>query len=348
MFTPKLRLFTRCLAATCTVVFAEIGRSAEGPTSFPITIVDSGGAYAAYYSDIISNLEAAGAAWARYVIGSGTLETEVVITSAVAFAPGGSVTSGFLRNDGTRNIYEQGATYELRTGIDPNGSEPDIRIFINPDYLTQNLWFDPQPGQRTDAIPPNRTDAISVFTHELGHAFLFNGWMHGTTGELPPDYMSTFDARVVFEGENFYFIGSHAQAHYGSAVPVTFGNAFHLGNAAPRPGEDLLPDLMNGVVFSYQTRYRISPLDVEIARDCEMAVTQFMEITAITRLTNGGIVIAGLGVPTGTHTIQASDDLTQNFAPVASERADRDGSFQFTETDATPPPRRFYQMEYSL
>ena len=319
--------------AASAVAFARAARSAEGPISYPITIVDPGGAHA-YYFDITSNLQAAGAKWARYLIGSGNLESEVVITNAVAFAPGASVTSGFVRNDGTRDIFEQGATYELRTGLDPN-----------PDYLTDNLWFDPQPDQRTDPIPPNRTDAITVFTHELGHPFLFNGWMNVTTGELPPDYMSTLDAKVTFDSENFFFVDPNAQAYYGTAVPVTFGNAFHPGNAAPRPGSDLLPDLMNGVVFNYQTGYRISPLDVEIARDCEMAVTQFMEITAASRSTTGRVRIEALAVLTALHTIERTPDLAQSFAPRDSISADSEGVLVY-EASTPPPARGFYRLSY--
>ncbi len=44
-------------------------------------------------------------------------------------------------------------------------------------------------------------------------------------------------------------------------MPITFGNNWHLGNALPRPGPDLISDLMNGVVFNHGTHYGISPLD---------------------------------------------------------------------------------------
>ncbi len=40
------------------------------------------------------------------------------------------MTSGFVRNDGTCDIFEQGAAYEIRTGIDPNGATPDVRIRV--------------------------------------------------------------------------------------------------------------------------------------------------------------------------------------------------------------------------
>ena len=39
-------------------------------------------------------------------------------------------------------------------------------------------------------------------------------------------------------------------AAYGGPVPLTYGNIAHLANNEPRPGSDLLEELMNGVVTS--------------------------------------------------------------------------------------------------
>jgi hypothetical protein len=323
-------------------------QTAEGPIVYSVTFNDPGSAYSAYYSAITSNLQAAGADWARYLIGSGNLEVEVVITTSVAGIAGGSVTSGYVRNDGTRDIFEQGAIYEIRTGIDPNDTTPDIRISINPTYLTSNMWFDPNPTQRTDPIPANHTDAISLFTHELGHAFAFNGWMDGTTGQLPPTYMSTFDANVNFDGTNFFFIGPNAEIRYGGPVSITFGNPFHLGNNSPRPGSNLIGDLMNGVVYNYQTRYRISPVDLEIVRDCGVAVTPYLQILSVTKLTNGHIFLQGIGAPTAVHRILATNDLAQPFDPnpIATPTADSSGNFQFEDPNSTNFTKRFYRVVY--
>jgi hypothetical protein len=243
----------------------------NGQINYAITFSDPGGVYSAYYAPITSNLRAAGASWAGHLAASGNIEVQVEFTTAIPRMTGNSLSTGFVRNNGTRDIFEQGFAYELRTGIDPNGVTPDVRIQINPNYLA-GVWFDPHPTQRTDPIPPSHTDAVSLFIHELGHALAFNGWMNGTTGELPPTYMSTFDEQVQFNGTNFYFIGANAQAQYETPVPITYGNPFHLGNNSPRPGSDLLSDLMNGIVYYYQTRYYISPLDLAIVQDCGIAV----------------------------------------------------------------------------
>jgi hypothetical protein len=216
---------------------------------------------------------------------------------------GTSVSSGFVRNNGTRDIFEQGAAFEVRTGMDPNGADPDIRIRIGTAYLTDQLWFDPNPQTRTDPIPANHIDAVSVFIHELGHAFVFNGWMNGTTGQLPPTYMSTFDEHASFDGSNLYFNGSGATARYGGPIPLTYGNYGHLGNSAPRPGSNLLIDLMNGVIYYYQTRYSISPLDLEIAKDSGMAITpladQLLNVSTRLRVQTGDNALIGGFIITG-------------------------------------------------
>ena len=239
--------------------------------TYSITFTDPGGANASFYPGITRTLQAAGAEWNRYLTGSGSLEVEVLFSNNPTVT-GASATSGFVRNDGTRDIFEQGAAFEIRTGMDPNGTAPDIRITFGTAYMTNVLWFDPNPQTRTDPIPSGKVDAVSVLTHELGHALVFNGFRNGTTGEPPAAFMSTFDVPVTFDGNNLFFGGANASARYGGPVPLTYNNYGHLGNNSPRPGADLIPDMMNGVVYNFQTRYLISPLDLEIARDSGLGV----------------------------------------------------------------------------
>jgi hypothetical protein len=245
---------------------------APAAITYNVTFADPSGPYSSYYPAITAALQAAGAEWNRHLVGSGSLEVEISMAN-IPTMDGASVSTGFVSNNGTRDIFEQGAVYEIRTGVDPNGGDADVRIRIGTAYLTNELWFDPNPQTRTAPIPANKIDAISVLIHELGHAFVFNGWMNGSTGQLPPTYMSTFDANASFDGSNLFFNGAGATARYGGPVPLTFANYGHIGNAAPRPGSNLLLDLMNGVVYYYQTRYFISPLDSEIMKDSGIFVT---------------------------------------------------------------------------
>jgi hypothetical protein len=270
---------------------------APAAVTYNISFVDPTGPYASYYPAITAAVQAAGVEWNRRLVGSGSLEVEISMAS-IPTMDGTSVSSGFVRNNGTRDIFEQGAAFEVRTGMDPNGADPDIRIRIGTAFLTDQLWFDPNPQTRTDPIPANHIDAISVFIHELGHAFVFNGWMNGTTGQLPPTYMSTFDEHASFDGSNLYFNGSGATARYGGPVPLTYGNYGHVGNSAPRPGSNLLIDLMNGVIYYYQTRYSISPLDLEITRDSGIAINpladQLLNVSTRLRvLTDDNALIGG-------------------------------------------------------
>ncbi len=241
---------------------------------FNISINDPLNSYSAYYSAIRSHIQAAGALWDIHIGGLNTnLEVVVNFDSDIPRATGRSVTSSFVRNNGIYNIFEQGAAAEIRTGIDPNEDQPDIELNFNPDYLINELWFDPNPSTRTALVPTNKTDAVSVFLHELGHAFAFNGWMDGITGTMPGDYQSPFDEKVSFDGTNFFFDGAKAISIYGSPVPITYGNPFHLGNNSPRPGSNLIPDLMNGIVYNRGIRYNISNLDVAILTDTGVPIT---------------------------------------------------------------------------
>ncbi|MGC1274313.1 MAG: PEP-CTERM sorting domain-containing protein [Planctomycetaceae bacterium] len=138
---------------------------------------------------------------------------------------------------------------------------------------------------------------MSVMLHELGHALGFNGWRDQFNGTLPTNtdvdrqYASVFDDLTVFDGSDFFFVGELAQAVYGGPVPLTFGNIFHLGNTLPRPGENLIPDLMNGVVFTDGVRYEISALDVAMLRDTGLAPAAVPE--------PGSLLLTGLAGGTG-------------------------------------------------
>ncbi len=117
------------------------------------------------------------------------------------------------------------------------------------------------------------------------------------TGQLPAAYMSTFDANTSFDGNNFFFGGSGTVTRYGRPLPVTYGNYGHIGNAAPRPGSDLLLDMMNGVVYYYQTRYFISPADLEISKDCGIAIVplkdQLANVSTRLRVLSGDNALIG-------------------------------------------------------
>lgn len=266
--TRRRRAGALCALLACGAASAQV--------RFEIAFDDPAGLNAAHHGDLERLALAAGADWANHFVtpaGPLTLSVEIGF-GAISTATGRSLTSGFLHTDAIgRAVYEQGAAYELRTGIDPNAGAADIEIvFGNLGYLQQELWFDPLQGPVPAAVPSERTDAYSVLLHEFGHAFGFNGWRDAVTGELPGDYLSSFDALVEWRPsddgiERPFFTGASASLAHGQAVPLTLGNYGHLGGTTDALGRVLAPDLMNGLYFDRGARYTISALDLDILRD---------------------------------------------------------------------------------
>jgi hypothetical protein len=245
--------------------------------SWNVSVNDSTASYSSLYPTLIAHAQLAGGDWSnRLQAATSSIEVEIDIHEVASNRGGGtSATTHFVGNRGGFNVWEQGLAAELRTGVDPNGATPDVLIDLDPDYINTQLWFDPDPVGRTTPVPNNRIDDMSFFRHELGHALAWNGWRDWTTGALPADYESTFDERVtVGAGGVPFFNGARAEALYGGPVPLTYGNLYHVGNASLGPGSTLIPDLMNGVVFNYGTRYDISPLDLAIVADTGIPIPE--------------------------------------------------------------------------
>ena len=234
------------------------------------------------YQPIIQHVQASGARWNAYLrpLTNVILEVQVVIpaTNPPPRVTGRSTVASPVGMVGGLSLNEQGAAAEIRTGVDPNGAGPDIELVFNPTYLRNQLWLDPDPFQRVTTVPPDRTDAMSIVLHELGHAFAFNGYRDPDTGVLPGGFLSTFDQHVTGTNDNLVFNGPEAIRLYGDRpVPLNNDFLFHIGNAAPLPGADLLSDLMNGVEFTNGTRYDISLLDVAILADSGVPVVPVPE-----------------------------------------------------------------------
>lgn len=246
-----------------------------------------------FQRDLRSNIRSALGLWTRHLAGSAALEIEVVLTDMPSRAGGHSLTSGFLRDEGPLQVYEQGVAYEIRTGIDPNGNEADLRILIDRAYLREELWFDPEPARRSMPIPAVRTDAVSVFAHEVGHAVAFNGWWNEPEDRWHRDYGSTWDLNTYSDGSLLYFTGARSMSLYGGPVPVTAGNNWHIGNSVGA-GTDLLDDLMNGVAFKRGTRYDVSALDLEMLADMGVALSTVPEPPTALLLTAGLAGLVGL------------------------------------------------------
>jgi hypothetical protein len=157
---------------------------------------------------------------------------------------------------------------------------------INTETFLPNVFFDPS-GR--GSVPPGQEDLISAALHELVHSLGFGGYraISGSDyGEFIVEFpegqtlRSTFDELTEFDAQVFvdpplYFTGTNAVSIYGGEVPLTnLGpndtsgeNFYNLGNPEPGPGDDLLSDLMNGIVFQPGRRYELSELDLAMLAD---------------------------------------------------------------------------------
>jgi hypothetical protein len=281
--------------------------SVHAQVQFPVTFASSAnGLTANEQAQIASHVQAAGNAWVRQMLISGarSIEVEIAINDAIPTGNGASITSAFVINNG-RDMFEQGATAELKSGMDPNGATVDVRFTFNTNYLRNELWFDPNPALRTDVVPSNRTDAMSVFLHEFGHTFAYNGFNDLNSGLPQTTFWSTFDQWIIPRsnpGARNLFSGPRATAVFGSSPDLTTGNIFHWANSALLQNKvmlstepmsvdasvvqhakaneavsALIDELMNGVVFVRGTRYQISALDRATLEDVGIPTKLFAD-----------------------------------------------------------------------
>lgn len=199
-----------------------------------------------------------------------TLEVLVSHDSSISTANCRSTTT--VGWDSANNIYELSAAHEIRTGVDPNGAAVDIEMKFGTSLENGTYWFDPEPTERTFAIPSGKIDVLSTCAHELGHAIAFSGARSASTGELP-GYSFLYDEHWAAIGNYYYFTGTEAEAAYGSEVPLNTQVLEHLGNVSPAPGYDLDLDLMHGTPTRYQHRYYPTDVDAGILADLGLPVT---------------------------------------------------------------------------
>lgn len=245
--------------------------------SFNVTYNDPGSIYSSYYENLTKTITAAGLDLTSNFLMTGSPLLNINVNFAsIPTVSGASSTTHFVAYDNSVAVFEQGAAYRIEGGSAlPGASDVVFNIGVN-GYLQNELFFDSDPFSRSALIPSNQTDAFSVFEHEFSHAFAFNGFRNGQSGNLPGAYESTFD-RLVIEStisgyQTLYFTGVNAEKVYGAAVPLTFGDYGHVGNSAPRDGNDLLGDLMNGIVLYRGTKYEVSALDRAIFSDVGLPV----------------------------------------------------------------------------
>ena len=309
-----------------------------------------------------SHAIAAAQSWTRWLAIDGPRSIEILIRiapTATGRGDGASQTSSFVRRDGAVNVFEQGLAAELRTGVDPNGSTADVIFTLGPDYLRNQLWFDPDPLSRSATPPSNRIDAFSFFAHEFGHALVFNGWHDTATGKLPGDYASTYDTLSRYDGTNWWFRGATVLGLYGGELPLSRINNTvpHYGNppggAAPGTEAALVDGLMNGVVFRYGQRYAVGLLELAVARDAGLTLVPAVEFGApqatLTMASGGaGWKLSWTATPLSRYRVDAVSQLTGAWVrqSVQSYPDFVSGPMEYTEGGSTPT--RFYRVRRTL
>ncbi|MBN2530644.1 MAG: hypothetical protein JXR76_29930 [Deltaproteobacteria bacterium] len=249
-----------------------------GKVTFKVVMAEDAG-MPELHDDIERCLLAAGETWtARLVVPFDVLIDIFVDIKDISTANGRSSTTIFTHTDKETglDVYQAGVAYEILTGVDPAEGEYDAEINWGITALNGEdgwkYWFDPDPWERTAYIPGNTLDATSTCLHEFGHVLGFTGWRDSYTGELPDNYASDYDLNTTTDGDDFYFNGPLAKAVYEDLIPETWNNIRHVGNLSPRPGEDLVYDLMRGTSTVPEHRYYISDLDLAILADTRLPV----------------------------------------------------------------------------
>lgn len=280
-----IALVTACSSADATPSPADAGATdaaADGdgrvklpPFTYEVTVNDPNGTMTSEHAALTTCVTTGLDLWGQYLTGVGKLEVEIAVTTTTTgrFA-GASASSNAVGKcksvPGPCTLSEDQAIRRLRTGEDnPNAvGQPDVRISVTPDYWKNVLWMDPDPKARTAPVPNDRDDAISVCTHELGHAFGMAGYRDLTTFQPTGAFLSLYDDLVKVGANTLTFEGPKTVAEFGP-VPLTrehtTQNVYHYGNKSTPTEYDA--KLMNGIVYEYGTRYLISAVDVRILED---------------------------------------------------------------------------------
>jgi hypothetical protein len=261
-------------------------RTQPSGLSFQFQVDDPGREFSPYPL-LRKDLGAVGQILSGLLEGHGTVQVRVRPNDTIDRSDGSTVGVAPAGSVGGMAVTESAALGLAQTGVNPNGSGPEVELEFNArDYLP-HAWFDPSGAARTGSVPADRADFISVALHEMLHALGFQGYrtISGPGyGTLAGGTESSFDALTSFTNGLLYFRGPLATWVYGGPVPLTSvgpanplstQNFYHLGNPPGRPGADLSGDIMNGMMFAYGTRYTPSKVDLAVLADLGWAVHGF-------------------------------------------------------------------------
>lgn len=290
-------------------------------------------------------------AWTRWLDISAPRQIEVAVRIQpypTGTGGGSSLTSSFVGAADGLNVYEQGVTAELRSGTDPNGADVDAVVIIDPAYLRDELWFDPDPVARTATVPATRTDAMSFFAHEMGHVLAFSGWKNQQTGKPADGYQSTFDRRRQFDGTDWWWTGTEANRLLGGAVVLSrMANTFdHYGNRDSEPV--LVRGLMNGVEFTRGRRYQVGLLDLAMLKDTGTGLSAEIDLEPpVVAIHPGTRELTWTGTPLARYRIQSrtSWDGAWEIQQVVEYSGSTRGPATYRDPSFAGTVQRFYRLQ---
>jgi hypothetical protein len=233
--------------------------------------------------------------WSKLLDGKGTLNLAIRWDASL---PSGradtDVTSVPTTTEAGRSVTISSAAYALSSGEHaaslPDNSGADAVISLDPGYVQDNLYIDPDPSASSH-VPVGKIDAVSVFEHEIGHALGIDGYypLDADSTSALGAFESRYDSFVAFQNGAPVFTGPHGEAanngqpipltHFPASNPQDSQNIYHLGATA---GDPFSRDLMTGAPYQEGMRYTISAVDVGIVED----------ITGLTAAQNSPVPLA--------------------------------------------------------
>jgi Ca2+-binding RTX toxin-like protein len=265
------------------------GDSPRGITG-SYTVINTAGIAQATIDLLIGLADEALRLWGNVLAGSANISVQLTIAELANNRGNGGWGTGFtVGSSGGFSVAVGAPADELAQGLNTGGST-DIVITLDPDYIANELFLDPTPGTRND-IPVNRTDGLSVFLHEIGHALGFIGYYNEANDTFASNFKTFYDLRLQIAGGDVSFFGPNVQAVFGGAVPLTDMNYAHYGNTSAFPGtsSDPLTGLMNGVVFYRGYAYTIQDLDLAFLADTGLGTIRddILNVALLTHMRGG-------------------------------------------------------------
>lgn len=268
---------------------------AAAALSFDVTYIDDTNATFASRGWLDSsslfqqNISAALALWGSKFDSDATIVVDIDPVSYSARAGGTNTLGRYLyTNADGKDVWEFGPLTRMLTGNNPGYDEYgfDILLGFDANFVENFYWFDPQPTLRTDPVPSDKGDFMSVVLHELGHGFGMTGYRDASTGLIEGPMATQFDDLSYYGGDGqpfdgggepnpMFFRGNVGAMFYGSDLPLTHKpvghpnhpqNFFHL-SACDSPGDGLDGTLMNGCVLPNGERLNITPFDLAVFAD---------------------------------------------------------------------------------